>query len=195
VIPQASSAAAVHGGAAAQPAAVTASGFPAFVHLPADQAAHPSATNEWWYTIGHLFSHGHAYSYEVQLISSGVAELSITDVTAGKYYTRQVAYKPGQFSVSATRLDVRMPDARLSGPMNAMHHVYKVSSTDSILADETTVSAQPDNTGIFRQVDGKYIYNLALSGYDVGRYEAVMRIGGNASSNDVLSSPGYFGLR
>jgi hypothetical protein len=74
-------------------------------------------------------------------------------------------------------------------------HVYKVSSTNSILADETTVSAQPDNTGIFRQVDGKYIYNLALSGYGVGRYEAVMRIGGNASSNDVLSSPGYFGLR
>ena len=73
-------------------------------------------------------------------------------------------------------------------------HVYKVSNTDSILADETTNSAQPDNTGIFRQVDGKYIYNLALSGYGVGRYEVVMRIGGNDSSYDV-SSPAYFGLR
>jgi hypothetical protein len=74
-------------------------------------------------------------------------------------------------------------------------HVYKVSSSDAILADETTDSAQPDNTGIFRQVDGKYIYNLALSGYGVGRYEAVMRIGGNDASHDVLSSPAYFGLR
>jgi hypothetical protein len=57
----------------------------------------------------------------VQLASSGLAELAITDVTAAKYYSQQVIYKPGQFSVSTTRLDVRMPDATLSGPMNAMH--------------------------------------------------------------------------
>lgn len=47
-------------------------------------------------------------------------------------------------------------------------------------------------------VDGaarrQHIYNLALSGYGVGRYEVVMRIGGNDSSYDV-SSPAYFGLR
>ena len=119
VIPQASSAAAGHPAAATPPAA-SAAGFPAFVHLPADQAAHPGATEEWWYTIGHVSSHGHKYGYEVQLTNGGLAELAITDITAGTYYTQQVAYKAGQFSLSTTKLDVRLPDATLSGPMNAM---------------------------------------------------------------------------
>jgi len=75
VIPQAGSAAAGHSGtaattAAAQPDAATGTGFPTFAHLPADQAAHPKAPEEWWYTIGHVSSHGHKYGYEVQLTSS-----------------------------------------------------------------------------------------------------------------------------
>jgi hypothetical protein len=46
----------------------------------------------------------------VQLVASGISQLSITDVTAGKYYTQSVTYKAGQFSVSDAELDVRMPD-------------------------------------------------------------------------------------
>jgi predicted secreted hydrolase len=165
-IPQASSAAAGHGGAAAQPAA---SGFPTFVHLPADQAAHPSATNEWWYTVGHVSSRGHEYGYQVQLISSGVAELAITDVTAGKYYTHQVAYKPGQFSVSATSLDVRMPDATLSGPMNAMHLTATLPHGSLDLQLNAMGPVMYDNgTGLFPFLKGSSYYyslpNLQTSG-------------------------------
>ena len=34
-------------------------GFPTFVHTPADQAAHPDATQERWYTVGHIRTDGH----------------------------------------------------------------------------------------------------------------------------------------
>src|SRR5260370_15656031 len=94
---------------------------PTSVHAPADQAAHPSAAEDWWYAVGHLVSDGHEYGYEVQLVASGISQLSITDITAGKYYTQSVTYKPGQFSVSDADLDVRMPDATLSGPGNDIH--------------------------------------------------------------------------
>src|SRR5215217_3375318 len=51
------------------PAAATAAapGFPTFVHLPADQAAHPDAAQEWWYTVGHLNAHGHRFGFEVNI--------------------------------------------------------------------------------------------------------------------------------
>jgi predicted secreted hydrolase len=164
VIPQAGSAAAGHGGtaAAAPRTAATASGFPTFVHLPADQAAHPSATDEWWYTVGHLYSRGHEYGYEVQLASSGLAELAITDVTAAKYYSQQVIYKPGQFSVSTTRLDVRMPDATLSGPMNAMHLTATLpqGSLDLQLSAKGPV-LYDNGTGLFPFLNGSsYYYSL-----------------------------------
>ena len=40
------------------PAADTSPAFPTFVHLPADQAAHPSSAFEWWYVVGHLTGGG-----------------------------------------------------------------------------------------------------------------------------------------
>ncbi len=139
------------------------------MHLPADQAAHPGAPEEWWYTIGHLSSHGHEYGYEVQLTRSGVAELAITDITAGKYYTQQVAYKPGQFSASSTRLDVRMPDATLSGPMNAMHLTATLPQGSLDLQLDAGGSVMYDNgTGLFPFLAGSSYYyslpNLQTSG-------------------------------
>src|SRR5260370_8037977 len=89
---------------------------PTFVHVPADQAAHPSAAEDWWYAVGHLVSDGHEYGYQVQLVASGISQLSITDVTAGKYYTQSVPYQARQFRVSPPELHVRMPGAPLSGP-------------------------------------------------------------------------------
>ena len=103
------------------PAAAAAPQPPAFVHLPADQAAHPSADSEWWYTVGHLYSHGHEYGYEVELVNDGKVQLSVTDVTGGQYYTRSFDYEDGQYSISSQTLDVSMPSAALSGPMNDMH--------------------------------------------------------------------------
>jgi predicted secreted hydrolase len=167
-LPQASSAAASRT-AAARPATTSAPAFPTFVHLPADQAAHPAAADEWWYTVGHLFSRGHQYGYEVQLTSGGLAELAITDVTAGTYYTQQVQYKTGQFNVSATKLDVRMPDATLSGPVNGMHLTAHLPQgrLDLQLNAEGPVLYN-NGTGLFPFLGGSSYYyslpSLATSG-------------------------------
>jgi predicted secreted hydrolase len=176
VVPQASSAGV--DAAASRPAAATAPGFPTFVHLPADQAAHPSAPDEWWYTVGHVSSHGHEYGYEVQLVNSGVAQLAIDDVTAGKYYSRQVAYKPGEFSLSSTSLDVRLPDATLSGPMNAMHLTATLPQGRLDLQLDAKGSAMYDNgTGLFPFLNGSsYYYSLP----DV-QTSGTMTIGGKTS--------------
>jgi predicted secreted hydrolase len=95
-------------------------GFPTFVHLPADQARHPSAGNEWWYTIGHVRAGRHEYGYEIQLVAAGVAQIGFTDVSSGKYISRQYLYPANQISVSTTALSVRMPNASLSGPLQNM---------------------------------------------------------------------------
>jgi predicted secreted hydrolase len=96
-------------------------GFPTFVHLPDDQAAHPTANIEWWYTIGHLQAGGHEYGYEVQLTANGITQIALTDVTSGEYASEQKQFNPGEFSISTSALDVRMPNATLSGPIDNMH--------------------------------------------------------------------------
>ncbi|MEA2590031.1 MAG: hypothetical protein QOH66_2958 [Actinomycetota bacterium] len=163
VIPQASSGATGHGGtAAAQQTAASASGVPTFAHLPADQAAHPSATHEAWYTVGHVSSHGHEYGYEVTLTNNGEADAAITDVTAGKYYSQRVAYKAGEFSLSSTELDVRMPNATLSGPMNAMHLTATLPEGSLDLQLSARGPAMYGNgTGLFPFLAGySYYYSL-----------------------------------
>lgn len=102
--------------------AATAPAFPTFVHLPADQAAHPNVDREWWYVIGHLTAHGHRFGYEVQIVSQPKveAQIGITDETTGAYYTYSPVYSPDQGSFSTTELNVREPSATLSGPMDAM---------------------------------------------------------------------------
>jgi predicted secreted hydrolase len=171
VIPQVSSAAAGNGDAltTARPDTATGSGAPTFVHLPADQAAHPSAPSEWWYTIGQVSAQGHEYGYEVDLISGGTAELAITDVTAGRYYTQQTNYKAGEFSVSSTQLDVRMPSATLSGPMNAMHVTATLPQGSLDLQLRATGPAiYANGTGLFPFLGGSSYYyslpNLRTSG-------------------------------
>jgi hypothetical protein len=103
--------------------AATAPAFPTFVHLPADQAAHPNAPQEWWYVVGHLNAHGHRFGYEVQIVGGKAPQalIAITDKTTGAYYTQSQNYSPDQASFSTTALDVRVPSATLSGPMDAMH--------------------------------------------------------------------------
>src|SRR5260370_10567461 len=132
---------------------------PTCVHVPADQAAHPSAAEDWWYAVGHLVSDGHEYGYEVQLVASGISQLSITDITAGKYYTQSVTYKPGQFSVSDADLDVRMPDATLSGPVNDMHLTATLpqGSLDLQLNAEGPVLYN-NGTGLFPFLNGSSYY-------------------------------------
>jgi predicted secreted hydrolase len=148
--------------AAPPQATATAPTFPTFVHLPADQAAHPSATREWWYIVGHLSAHGHKYGYQVNLASSGRTQIAITDITAGKYYSQQVLHPPGDYSASPTVLDVRMPTATLSGPMNAMHVTANMPAGRLDLTLDAQGPAMYGNgTGLFPFLGGSsYYYSL-----------------------------------
>jgi predicted secreted hydrolase len=115
------------------PGSATTPAVPASVRLPADQAAHPGAENEWWYAAGQVEVGGRTFGYEVQIIpranilGPGQPEIppetivSITDVTVGRFFTKTFGYAPGQGSFSTTALDASTPSASLSGPLGAMH--------------------------------------------------------------------------
>jgi hypothetical protein len=64
------------GAAAGIPGSPAAPPFPTFVRLPADQAAHPDAENEWWYVTGRVEAGGHTFGYEVQIKVVGVMPLA-----------------------------------------------------------------------------------------------------------------------
>ncbi|WP_261565674.1 lipocalin-like domain-containing protein [Frankia gtarii] len=168
--PQASSAATGQAGPAApqEPSAPVAA-IPTFVHLPADQAAHPGVGEEWWYTVGQVAAHGHKFGYEVQLTSSGVTEIAINDITSGRYYSQQVMNKPGTFSASTTQLDVRMPNATLSGPMNAMHLTATLpGGTLDLTLNARGAPMYENGTGLIPVLGGSSYYyslpNLETSG-------------------------------
>jgi hypothetical protein len=60
------------------------------------------------------------------------------------------------------------------------------------VVNEVLSSAQGDATGMFRQIDGKYMYNLKIESLTgPGDYRVYMNINGQ----DVLTSPGEFSLR
>ena len=184
------------GGAAAQAGAAPAllsrpgptadPGFPTFVKLPADQAAHPNAKGEWWYTVGHLSAGRHKYGYEVELTAGGLTQIALTDVTAGRYASQQTQYHSGQFSVSATTLDVRMPDASLSGPPESMHLRADLPHGIGTL-DLTLQAAGPamyDNgTGLFPFLGGtSYYYSLPEL-----RTSGTLTLGGKATRVSGIS--------
>jgi hypothetical protein len=63
---------------------------------------------------------------------------------------------------------------------------------NSEVVNEVLSSAQGDATGMFRQIDGKYMYNLKIESLTgPGDYRVYMNINGQ----DVLTSPGEFSLR
>jgi predicted secreted hydrolase len=145
-------------------AATTAPAFPTFVHLPADQAAHPNAAQEWWYVVGHLSAHGHRFGYEVQIVAGKAQQsfIAITDKTTGAYYTQSQRYSPDQTRFSSTALDVRVPSATLSGPMDAMrlHATLPVGEIDLALSARGA-ALYNNGTGLIPFLDGtSYYYSL-----------------------------------
>ena len=141
-----------------------ASAFPTFVHLPADQAAHPDAPQEWWYVVGQVNAHGHRFGYEVQIVAGNAPQtlIAITDETSGAYYTQSLAYAPGQTSFATTALDARTPSATLSGPMTAMrlHATLPVGEIDLTLAAQGPVLYN-NGTGLMPFLGGtSYYYSL-----------------------------------
>ena len=90
--------------------------FPPLVRLPADQVAHPAYGNEWWYTVGHLYTKGgREFGSEVSLNRLALAplpghlyraDLAVADVKAQAFHTDvQVLLSATE---SPTTLDVRM---------------------------------------------------------------------------------------
>jgi len=139
--------------------------FPAFVHLPADQARHSGAMFEWWYTVGHVSAHGHRFGYEVTLSdSAGVpsANIAITDQTTGRYYQHVAVYQPAQVSMSTQRLDVRMPSAMLSGPMGSMSLTATLpGGAISMRLRDAGSALYPGGTGLIPFLSGQsYYYSL-----------------------------------
>ena len=150
--------------ATSRPGPTTDPGFPTFVHLPADQAAHPGVQWEWWYTIGHFNAGGRKYGYEVQLSASGLVQIGLTDMTAGTFDSEVTRFAAGTFSASATTLDVQMPNASLSGPIDDMHLKADLPHGRGTI-DFTLNAAGPslyDNgTGLFPFLGGtSYYYSL-----------------------------------
>jgi predicted secreted hydrolase len=146
-------------------AATTAPAFPTFVHLPADQAAHPNSPIEWWYTIGHLNAHGHRFGYQVTILNIGQAPqalIAITDKTTGKYYTQSQRYSPDQTSFSTTALDARTPSATLSGPMEAMHlHATMPAGEIDLTLSARGPAMYNNGTGLMPFLGGaSYYYSL-----------------------------------
>jgi predicted secreted hydrolase len=147
-----------------QPGPTTDPGFPTFVHLPADQAAHPGVTWEWWYTIGHFTAGGHKYGYEVQLSASGLVQIGLSDMTEGTFDSEVTRFPAGTFSTSSTTLDVRMPNASLSGPINNMHLKADLphdGGTIDLTLNAVGPSIYDNGTGLFPFLGGtSYYYSL-----------------------------------
>jgi len=69
--------------------------------------------------------------------------------------------------------------------------VKQATDTTPIDVIEELSSAQGDTTGQFRQIDGKYMYNLKAESLQKGSFKVYMVIGGT----QVMNNPGVFELR
>ncbi|NYH87966.1 lipocalin-like domain-containing protein [Actinopolymorpha rutila] len=146
-------------------AATAAPAFPTFVHLPADQAAHPTARAEWWYVIGHVNARGHRFGYEVTIGGGKDPQVifSITDKTTGAFYTNSQSYSHDQTSFSTTALDIRTPSATLSGPMDAMrlHATLPVVGEINLTLSAEGPALYNNGTGLMPFLGGtSYYYSL-----------------------------------
>ncbi|MEV0144194.1 MULTISPECIES: lipocalin-like domain-containing protein [unclassified Nonomuraea] len=151
-------------GRGAPPAATAAPAFPTFVRLPADQAAHPEARQEWWYLVGHVNARGHRFGYQVTIGGAGKPQvmIAISDKTTGAFHTESKSYPLDQTSFSTTELDIRTPTATLSGPMEAMRlrATLPVGELDLTLRPQGPVLYN-NGTGLIPFLGGtSYYYSL-----------------------------------
>lgn len=127
-------------GTPAQSAAPAASSGPApLVHLPRDQAAHPSSANEWWYVVGHLRSGARRFGYELTIfrlshlhppgsaagsppVTLYRTDMAITDQNNKVFHQKISYYFPQSARASSTSLNVHAGTADLTGAApSAMH--------------------------------------------------------------------------
>jgi predicted secreted hydrolase len=125
------------------------------VHLPADQAAHPGAANEWWYVVGHLTSGRRTFGYEVTVFKfhrvrlPGLAvpvsifrtDVAITNENAGHFYHRVTYAFPGSVNMSTSSLSVNVGSASLVGSSPSSMRLH--ASLPSGLIDLHLASKRP----------------------------------------------------
>ncbi|MGH2447313.1 MAG: lipocalin-like domain-containing protein, partial [Chloroflexota bacterium] len=118
------------GGAPAHP--------PPLFHLPADQAAHPSTHNEWWYVVGHVDQGKQRFGYEVTIfrfhqvklpgfnipLSIFRTDVAITDETGERFSHKVTEVFPQEATASTSVLDVRAGPATLTGSSPADMRVH-----------------------------------------------------------------------
>lgn len=147
------------------------------VHLPADQAAHPAAHDEWWYVVGHLRGAGRSFGYETTVfklhrvrlpdfsspISLYRTDLAITDENGKRFYHRISYYFPQSASVSNRTLNVDVGNARLSGPSPAamaLHAAFASGAIDLHLSSKKP-AMDVGGRGYLSFADGyTYYYSL-----------------------------------
>lgn len=142
-----------------------AAAYPTFVHLPADQAAHPDAAQEWWYIVGHVDADGHRFGYEVTIGGGKEPQVitSITDQTTGVYYTHSQTFPLDQTTFSTTELNLRTPTASLSGPMSAMqlHATLPAAGEIDLTLSALGPALYNNGTGLMPFLGGtSYYYSL-----------------------------------
>lgn len=99
------------------------------IHLPADQAAHAGAHNEWWYLVGHLRSGSRTFGYETTIfkfknihlpgVSTPVSvyrtDVAITDERGRRFHDQVTYHFPADAHLSTSTLDVRVGKDSISG--------------------------------------------------------------------------------
>ncbi len=120
--------------AASQPRRATIASLPPLVHLPGDQSSHPSASNEWWYIVGHVHSGSRTFGYETTIfkflhirppgfsfpVTIYRTDIAITDERAQRFHQQVTYYFPQSASLSSHDLQVHVGSAALSGALSNM---------------------------------------------------------------------------
>ncbi len=125
------------GNSASSPNGNAASRTSALVHLPADQAAHTHAHNEWWYVVGHLHRGKRYFGYEVTTFkidhvrppgfSSPVTlyrtDVAITDIVHRRFDHQITYWFPEGQTLSTHALDIHVGNVLLQGATAASMHL------------------------------------------------------------------------
>jgi predicted secreted hydrolase len=108
------------------------------VHLPADNAMHPSAHSEWWYVVGHLTDgHRNRYGFETTLfkfthlqlpnsklsLSVDKADVALTDVRGQRFMSSVSYIEPGigPANLSTHAFSERLGPDKIWSPSKTIH--------------------------------------------------------------------------
>jgi hypothetical protein len=135
---------------------------------------------------------------EIDLSSATVngSTVNVQDTYTGGHDVSPGAWPPGPRDVTSDEDTAQWVPGPEGTPVQtnavpAKLHFVKVDNVpDGPVTEVAVSSAQGDTSGMFRQIDGKYMYNLKLDGLSAGTYKVYMNIDGQD-----IQSPGTFSLK